>query len=122
MKTRNIILLAVTVFVLVGCASTPKTADTAVQLGMSRDALRLYFGEPLRIKSGASGTEDWYYRFVAWKAQPTGSTETSEDFGEKTSYVSVGLEFWRNAEERPIHLSSEGYVIEPLPRGKVVKN
>lgn len=89
---------------------------------MSRTDLRVYFGEPLRIERGPWGGEDWYYRFAAWKTGPTGSTGTTEEFGERTSYVSVGLAFSKDTEERPIHLSAEGYVIEPLPKGRVEKN
>jgi hypothetical protein len=122
MKTRDIILAAISLFVLAGCASAPETSDIALRLGMSRDDLKLYFGEPLRIEAGALGGEDWYYRFVAWNACPTGTTGTSVESGEVTSYVSVGLEFSKNAEERPIHVSSEGRVIEPLPKGKIVRH
>jgi hypothetical protein len=122
MKTRDIVLFAVSLFVLAGCASAPETADIALRLGMSRADLRYHFGEPLRIESSASGAKDWYYRFVSWQTHPTGATGTSDDFGERTSYVSVGLEFSRDTEERPIHISSDGYVIEPLPKGKVVRN
>lgn len=120
MKTRDIVLAALSLFLLAGCASFPETSDTAVQLGMSRDNLRFHFGEPLRIEPVPAGGEDWYYRFVSWKTRPTSESGTSEAFGERTSYISVGLETTRENEEQPIHVSPEGYVIEPLPDGKVV--
>ena len=121
MKPWLVVLIAIGLLVLAGCASAPKTPDITLRVGMARDDLRLYFGEPLRIESVASGGEDWYYRFASWETHPTGSTSTTEDFGEKTSWVSVGLGFSKHAQERPIHVSPEGYVIEPLPKGKIVK-
>jgi hypothetical protein len=120
MKTRDLVLVAVGLLVMAGCAS-PRTSDIAVRVGMSRDELRLHFGEPSRIESVAAGGEDWYYRFAQWETYPTGETGTTEDFGERTSYVGVGLGFSKNTAEHVIHVSAEGRVIEPLPRGKVVK-
>ena len=122
LKTRDIALVAVGLFLLAGCASTPKTADVAVQSGMSRADLRFYFGEPLRIVPGPWGGEDWYYRFVSLKTRPTGATGVIEEVGDNTSYVSVGLAFSKETEALPIHVSAEGYVISPVPTGKVVKN
>jgi hypothetical protein len=106
-------------FLAGGCAS-PKTAEVPLLTGMTRNQLRLYFGEPLRIAPNPTGGEDWYYRFTAWKTRPTGVTGTNEEFGEKTSYVGVGLAFSRDAVERPVHLSAEGVVIAPLPAGKII--
>jgi hypothetical protein len=122
MKTAATALVALGLLLLAGCASAPETADIRVQAGMSRDDLRAYYGEPLRIQPGAAGGEDWYYRFVAWKARPTGESGTREDFGEKTSYASAGLSFSQETEEQPIHVSPAGYVRGPVPKGKVVKN
>jgi hypothetical protein len=89
---------------------------------MARDDLKARFGEPLRVEHAASGGEDWYYRFASWKSHPTGESGSSEDVGGKTSYVTVGLEFSKESEELPVHISPEGYVIEPVPEGKVIKN
>ncbi len=119
---RNLILLAISLLVLAGCASAPEVADIRVQIGMSREDLRAYFGEPLRIEPGTAGGEDWYYRFIGWKARPMGESGSREEFGERTSYVTVGLDFSRPIEERPIHVSPAGYVIAPVPKGKVVKD
>lgn len=121
MATRHLGLIAISLFVLVGCASAPKTADTTVQAGMSRNNLRFYFGEPLRIEPVASGGEDWYYRFVAWKVHPTSEAGTRDDFGEKTSYVAVGVSGSKETEEHPIHVAPDGFVVGPLPVGKVLK-
>ena len=119
MKLPIAVLLALGWLAFAGCASAPPTSDIAVRLGMSRDDLRFFFGEPLRIERAASGGEDWYYRFVAWKTQPTHASGTTDEFGERTSYASVGLDFSRNTEERAIHVSAEGLVVAPLPAGKV---
>lgn len=122
MKTRNLVLAAISLLVLAGCASSPETASTPVRLGMSRSDLRSRFGEPLRIEQVASGGEDWYYRFTSWKSHPTSASGTAIESGEVTSYVSGGLEFSKDAEELPVHISASGFVVEPLPDGKVVRN
>lgn len=121
MKTRNIILAAVCLLMFAGCESAPETKDSELRLGMSRDDIKFYFGSPLRIEAGAAGGEDWYYRFTSWQTSPKQESGIREDFGERTAYVSVGLEFTKDAGERPIHVSAEGYVIDPLPDGKIVK-
>jgi hypothetical protein len=109
-------------FLLAGCASDPKHAYTSVLEGMSRNNLRYYFGEPLRIEPATSGGENWYYRFSSLRSKPVGASGKSEDFGEQTSYVSVGLEFSKQVEELPVHVSVEGFVVPPVPKGKVLKN
>jgi hypothetical protein len=89
---------------------------------MSRDDLKSHFGAPLRVEPANSGGENWYYHFVAWKAQPTDAEVTKSDYGDKTTQVTAGLQISRDTEERAIHVSAEGYVIEPLPEGKIVRN
>ena len=122
MKVRGTILAAISLCVFAGCATTHETTYSTVLEGMSRNVLRYNFGEPLRIEPGASGGEDWYYRFSSWQTRPTGSSGTSEDFGQATTYVSVGLEFSKQVVELPVHVSAEGFSVPPLPKGKVVKN
>ena len=125
MKTRRVLFIMMGLVLLAGCGTASRTADIAVQPGMSRETLRRQFGEPLRIEPGPWGGEDWYYRFVTLNTRPTGATGVTGDkeFGDnKTSYVGVGLKFSKPTEEHPVHLSAEGFVIEPVPRGKVVKN
>jgi hypothetical protein len=122
MKLGTLVCVVMTSLVLVGCESPPRTSEVTLRAGMSRDDLRLHFGEPLRIEPGPSGAENWYYRFVAWRTSPVGESGTSIESGQVTSYVSGGLEFSKDPEECPIHLSPDGYVIEPLPIGKVVRN
>ena len=120
-RSRCIFLAAMSLSVFVGCAARETTYSTVME-GMSRNVLRANFGEPLRIEPQASGGEDWYYNFSSWQAQPTGSSGTTEDFGDRTSYASAGLAFSQRVLELPVHVSSAGFVVSPLPKGKVVKN
>jgi outer membrane protein assembly factor BamE (lipoprotein component of BamABCDE complex) len=123
MKTKRALLAAwiaiLGLYLLAACASNPKHAYTTVVEGMSRNNLRYYFGEPLRIVPTASGGEDWYYRFASWKTKPTGTAATHEEYGAPTTYVSTGMDFWREVVELPVHLSPEGFVVAPVPKGKV---
>lgn len=115
--------MPLSLFALAGCASFPETSDIAVRSGMSRDDLRRHFGEPLRIEPAASGGEDWYYHFVSWSNGPAPESGTTEDFrgGERISTVTVGWQVTRDSDDQPIHVSSEGYVLEPIPNGKVLR-
>jgi outer membrane protein assembly factor BamE (lipoprotein component of BamABCDE complex) len=122
MKTKYTVLVGMGLFLLAGCASGPKNAYSSVLAGMSRNNLRFYFGEPVRIVPAASGGEDWYYRFSSWQPQPTGSSGTSEESGQQSSYTSASVTFSKQVQELPVHISSEGFVIEPVPHGKVVKD
>ena len=122
MKTRSLVLAVISLFMFAGCATTHEPAYSTVLEGMTRNVLRFNFGESLRIEPRASGGEDWCYRFSSWQTQPTGSTSTSNEFGERTSSVNAGLNFSKQVVERPVHLSSDGFVVPPLPEGKVVKN
>jgi hypothetical protein len=105
-----------------GCATTHEAKYSNVLEGMSRNVLRYNFGEPLRIEPGVSGGEDWYYHFVSWQSQPTGESGTKDDFGQTTSYASAGLTFSEPVVELPVHVSAEGFVVPPIPKGKVVKD
>ena len=119
MNARHSVLLAMGMLALLGCDEVPQTSHNSVRLGMSREDLRARFGEPLRIEKAAAGGEDWYYRFISWTTNPAGGPGTTEAGYEKLSYFSVGWEASRNSEVRPVHLSAEGVVIEPVPDGKV---
>jgi hypothetical protein len=121
MNSRFIALLAIGMLAIGGCDEIPQTAHNSVLTGMSRDDLRMRFGEPLRIEPVASGGEDWYYRFVLWTTNPTGSSGVTEVGNERLSYASVGLETSRDSGEKPVHISAEGFVIEPVPYGKVAE-
>lgn len=125
MKGSDIILAASAFILFAGCATTPDNAsDIAVRAGMSRSELKVVYGEPLRIESSPSGAQDWYYNFYSWAKGPTVTATTTEtDPGGTT--VSSSSESWqlgKDTVEEPIHLSPEGYVVEPLPSGKVLKH
>ena len=121
MKTTYLVLAAISLLVLAGCATSLETTDTPVRLGMSPSDLRLRFGEPIRIEHVPSGGEDWYYRFTSWKTYPTSASGTTIESGQVTSYAAAGLEFSQDTEERP-HISANGFAVEPLPDGKIVRN
>jgi hypothetical protein len=122
MKTRPLLSTAIILCLLAGCASGPHATYSTVLEGMTRANLKYNFGEPLRIEPRAGGGEDWYYHFSSWQSQPAGSSGTVDDFGQKNTYASAGLNFSRQVVDLPVHLSADGYVIPPLPKGKVVKN
>ena len=109
-------------FLLTGCADAPETSENHLRLGLSRDQLRARFGEPLRIESHGANGEDWYYHFVSWDKHPTYTEDTSNEFGQRTTTSSVGIQFTHTSEELPVHVSADGHVIGPLPEGKVVIN
>ena len=117
-----LLALAILSFLFGGCASDPHDAYSTAMAGMSRNNLRFYFGEPLRIEPTSGGGEDWYYHFKTWKTQATGDSGTNNDFGEQSSYASAGLQFSQETVDRPVHLSADGFVVEPVPKGKIVKN
>lgn len=120
MLRQTIWLAGIFLLVLSGCEETPAPSRPSIWSGMTREGLRVRFGEPLRIAAAADGGEDWYYRFATWEGHPTGSSQTTEEFGQKTSSVTVGWQESRTVEEKAVHLSADGMVIEPIPQGKVV--
>ena len=103
---------------LAGCVTD--SDRPRVRVGMSRDDLRSRFGEPLRIESAASGGEDWYYSFVSWGTPQIEATASHDNFGAGRDSVSIGLSSTWSTQECPIHLSGDGFVVEPIPDGKIV--
>jgi hypothetical protein len=92
---------------------------------MSRSELKIMYGEPLRIEPNASGGEDWYYHFYSRFKSPSASMNVSSetDFnGNTVSSSSDSYQLGKDTDEEPIHLSPDGYVVQPLPSGKVLKN
>ena len=110
----TLLLLAMGVFG--GCA----TGSDAPRLftGMSRDRLRARFGEPLRVEPGPGGGEDWYYTF---SGSPDVQATRYHDVQSGSDSVSVTISDTTSAQASPIHLSADGYVIEPLPQGRIVR-
>lgn len=126
MNISPIILVAGIFILFVGCATAPENAsDVAVRVGMSRTELQVMYGQPLRVEPNDSGGQDWYYHFYSWGAggqTVTVSGETTDPAGNTTDSSSESLQVGKGIEEEPIHLSPEGYVVAPLPSGKVIKN
>ncbi len=108
---------------LTGCETPSDSSYIPVRVGIPRSDLKFYFGEPLRIEPVAAGGEDWYYHFVSWETHPAQSAgTTTNEFGQTSTYISASFGSSRDTEERPIHVSAQGYVIEPLPEGKIVRH
>lgn len=124
MKSWNINLVAGGLILFAGCATAPDNAsDIAVRVGMSRNELKTIYGEPVRVESTTYGGQDWYYHFYSWAKGPTVSvSETTDVNGNPTSSTSEGWQLGKGTVDEPIHLSPQGYVVEPLPSGKVLKN
>jgi hypothetical protein len=49
-------------------------------------------------------------------------SSVQKSFAEVPTYVSAGLDFSKQVLELPVHVSTDGFVIPPIPKGKVVKN
>lgn len=116
------VLLCAGCLLLGGCESPPGAADIRVRAGMSRDDLKMFFGNPVRVEATANGGEDWYYRFDGWRSNTTTDSGASIGTGGSSSYVNASVELSNDTTEEPVHLSATGYVVEPIPGGKIVRN
>ena len=115
MKTLLPILI-MTTLLLGGCATDSDTP--ALFAGMSRDRLKAKFGEPVRIEHLFGGSEDWYYYFSnPWEVDTTSTHDGPPD----ADSGSLAIKKTNGKEERPVHLSPEGYVMNPLPKGHIVE-
>ena len=123
MNPLNLALI-LSILLFAGCATEPEITHTTVMEGMSRNNLRFYFGEPLRTETTASGGEIWYYNFSSWNSNPTTDSGTTVDAatGQRTDYTSTTLNFSKDTVERPVRISADGFVVRPIPEGKVVRN
>jgi len=118
MVHRFLLLAALLIFgaMLGGCVTDSDAPSLFA--GMSRDRLRTRFGEPLRVEHTPGGGEDWYYSF----ASPLEVQASSDhDVFSGTDSVSVSVSSSTSTRECPIHICPEGYVIEPLPGGHIVR-
>jgi len=106
----------VAVLLATGCATDSDVPS--LYAGMSRDRLKAKFGEPRRVEHTPTGGEDWYYSF---SSSPQVQASSYHDAWSSSDSVSVTISDSPGTEERPVHLSSEGYVIEPLPGGHIAR-
>ncbi len=111
-----LILVLVAMSVIAGCVTGSDAPSLYV--GMSRDRLRTRFGEPLRVERSAAGGEDWYYPF---SGPPDVQASSYHDIQDQSDSVSVTISDASNTHEGAVHLSPDGYVIEPLPRGHLAR-
>jgi len=109
-------LSVVAALLLTSCATDSDTP--ALYVGMSRDRLKARFGEPHRIEHSPTGGEDWYYSFTS---PPEFVGTTTHDERNQIDSAGIGISESTGTQERPIHLSPDGYVTKPLPRGHVVR-
>jgi len=120
-KTIFILLAAVSLFLLAGCASRSKSDEPSVQVGMTRPDLVYHFGEPIRIDTVPGGGETWYYHFAPWSIDRHDGQTASQDPDEQPTALSTSWKFTKNPDLQPIHIATNGLVIEPLPTGRIVR-
>jgi hypothetical protein len=123
MKLPLFLLTTLTSILLTACATAPpeKLADMPLRSGLSKAELEYYYGKPVRIEPNPSGGENWYYKFVAWEKTPIAETTVTEEFGDRSTTSSIGIQFSQSSDEQPVHLNAEGFVTRPIPRGKIWK-
>jgi len=102
---------------LEGCVSRPDSP--ALFVGMSAERLKARFGEPIRVERAPSGGEDWYYSFTSWRNADVEASGYTDATSHSVS-VSAVISDDGNTQEQPVHISPDGYVIAPLPSGKIV--
>lgn len=110
-------LSAITALLITGCATDSDTPTLFA--GLSRDRLKAKFGEPIRIEHLFGGREDWYYSF----SNPLEIQATNNhDVPLETESSVIAITKSSGTRECPVHISPEGYVMEPLPKGHIVSN
>ena len=121
MRNQRLLILALSAAAAVaGCVTEPELGRSPIRVGMPREDLRFFFGEPLRIERTDSGGEDWFYRFES-SSTPQMDGAVSHDVADGSDSVWVSMSpSSKGKEERPIHLSVDGRVIEPIPEGKIL--
>ncbi len=120
MNLRRLPLFALFAAVALSGCVTDNSDAPQLYVGMSRDHLRSHFGEPLRIEPAAAGGEDWYYSFLTWATPQVESSSSYDPVGGRSDSVSVSLSDSKSTQEYPVHLSADGFVMGPLPPGRIV--
>ena len=117
---RRFLLFSTLLQTLATLSACVTTSDSpTLYVGMSRDRLKSHFGEPLRVEPTRSGGEDWYYTFTSWS--PNIDASTDNDGVSRSASVSMTISDQNSTHDCPVHLSPGGYVVEPLPSGRIVR-
>ncbi len=117
-RSLLILILLASTALLPGCATEPEPDRPQVRLGMSRDDLRFFFGEPLRVERTDSGEEYWFYRCAA-SIPPQVDGAVWGNPREQAAAVSVTVPTTSEKPEVFIHLSADGHVVDPLPEARI---
>lgn len=115
----RLVILGVLFAGLAGCV-TDSSSHPTLRAGMSREDLRACFGPPLRVEAAPDGGENWFYLFSAWSPPQLGGAAERDPFDPNVSTVSVTMSSSHGTKECAVHLSAEGYVLDPIPAGKIV--
>jgi hypothetical protein len=124
MSRRLILPMIGAAWLLGGCATAPPPPPAAIAgllvLGMSRSDLLKLFGPPIRRERLPEGREDWIYH-IGSQTQDSKTTTDSKNipFGHTYSYSHTSTTT-TTMSEQPIHLSSAGLVVAPVPTGQVI--
>jgi hypothetical protein len=116
---RKLLQLSV-IAVLLPAGCVTESDAPHLYTGMSRGRLRARFGEPHRVEHAPAGGEDWYYAFSN-PFQIQGSRDHDAQTAADSASAGISYSVGADPQERPVHLSPEGYVIEPLPSGHLVR-
>jgi hypothetical protein len=109
--------ISVVVALLITSCATGSDRPTLFA-GLSRDRLKAKFGEPIRIEHLFGGAQDWYYSF----SRPLEVQATSDhDVPVDTESAAIAVTKSSGTQELPVHISPEGFVMEPLPEGHIVR-
>ena len=107
-----------------GCSSPPPSPVAIappVLLGMSQEELLRFFGQPIRRERFEDGRENWIYHFGSQSQESRTVTDSKNiPFGHTYSHSHTSTTT-TTMTEQPIHLSSEGRVVAPVPAGQVIR-
>ena len=123
MSLRLLLPILCAAWLLGGCATAPQppaAISTPVLLGMSQAELLKFFGPPIRRDRLPEGREDWIYH-IGSQTQDSKTTTDSKNIplGHTYTYSHTSTTTTTTSEQ-PVHLSSSGRVVGPVPEGQVI--
>lgn len=112
--TAVLLLALIATISFSGCV-TESEEPSHIRVGMSREDLRFFFGDPLRIEPVENGGEVWFYRVITpYTPQVEGAAWEGPIPGD--GGVALGVSPTPKMRiEAPIFLSPEGRVVDPVP-------